>query len=82
VIHTIEFRQAVVTEVDRPEYRYQQRIVINQGTRLHVQLKPYVAESPKGPVEVADLYFEDGGIAHAVQFAAFRFIEEDKRRSA
>ena len=41
-------------------------------------IKPYVAESDDGPVEVADLSLEDGSIARAVRFAAFRFLDESR----
>jgi hypothetical protein len=81
MVHAIEFRWVVLAEVDRPEYAYQQRVVIKEGTRLHAQIKPYVAESPDGPVEVADLYMDDGSVARAVRFAAFRFLDGVKRRN-
>ena len=82
MVHAIEFRRVVLAEVDRPEYRYQQRVVIKRGTRLHARIKPYVAESPDGPVEVADLYIDDGSVARAVQFAAFRFLDGATGRNA
>ena len=75
MFHAIEFRWVVLADVDRPEYAYQQRVVIKEGTRLHAHIKPYVAESPDGPVEVADLYLDDGSVARAVRFVAFRFLD-------
>jgi hypothetical protein len=65
----------VLAEVDRPEYAYPQRVVIKEGTRLQAHLKPYVAESPDGPIEVADLHLDDGSITRAIRFAAFRFLD-------
>jgi hypothetical protein len=82
MIHEIEFRWVVLAEVDRPEYAYLQRVVIKEGTRMHARIKPYVAQSPDGPVEVADLYFDDGSVARAVRFAAFRFLDRAKSRKA
>jgi hypothetical protein len=76
--HRVEFRWLVLAEVERPEYAYPQRVIIKEGTRLTAHIRPYVVESPEGPVEVADLYLEDGGIARAVRFAAFRFLDQQK----
>ncbi len=76
--HRVEFRWVVLAEVDRPEYAYPQRVIIKEGTRLTARIRPYVVESPEGPVEVADLTLEDGGIARAVRFAAFRFLDQRK----
>ena len=80
MLHRIEFRWLVLAEIDRPEYALLQRIVIKEGTRLSAKIKPYMAESPDGPIEVADLYLEDGSVARAVRFAAFRFLEGSKSR--
>lgn len=73
--HAIEFCWIVLAELDRPEYAYPQRVVIKEGTRLQAHIKPYVAESPDGPIEVADLHLVDGSVARAVRFAAFRFLD-------
>ena len=78
--HRVEFRWLVLAEVDRPEYAYPQRVMIKEGTQLTVRVRPHVVESPDGPVEVADLHLEDGGIARAVRFAAFRFLDQRKLR--
>ena len=80
MLHRIEFRWLVLAEVDRPEYAYPQRVVIKEGTQLPAKIKPYVVESPDGPIEVADLYLEDGSLARAVRFAAFRFLDGSKSR--
>lgn len=82
MLHAIEFRWLVLADVERPEYAYPQRVVLKEGTRLLARLQPYVAESPDGPVEVADLQFADGGTARAVRFAAFRFLDAAHDRDA
>ena len=82
MVHAIEFRWVVLADVDRPEYAYPQRVVIKEGTRLFAHIKPYVAQSPDGPVEVADLHLDDGSVARAVRFAAFRFLDGAKSRKA
>ena len=63
MVHVIEFRWVILAQVDRPDYSDQQQVVIKKGTRLHTHIKPYVIESPDGPVEVADLYLDDGSVA-------------------
>ena len=80
MIHPIEFQRQVFAEVDLPEHTYTQRVIIKEGTRLSAGIKPYVTESSDGPIEVADLLLEDGSIARAVRYSAFRFIEGPKRR--
>ena len=80
MIHAIEFRSELLAEVDRPEYAFVAQVVIQKGTSLHADVRPYVAESDDGPLEVADLYLEDGSIVRAVRFAAFRFLDRAKRR--
>jgi hypothetical protein len=82
MLHTIEFRWVVLAEVDRADYAYPQRVVIKEGTRLRAEIKPYVAESDDGPVEVANLSLEDGSALRAVRFAAFRFLDGAKNRKA
>ena len=42
--------------------------------RVRVQIKPYVEETEEGPVEMADLFFEDGSATRKVPFAQFRFV--------
>jgi hypothetical protein len=78
MIHTIEFRWLVLAEINGPEYGLMQGIVINEGTRLSARIKAYVADSPDGPIEMADLYLEDGSVVRAVRFAAFAFLDESK----
>jgi hypothetical protein len=77
--HAIEFRLDFNAEVVRPD-RSRQRAVIQSGTRLHANIRPYVVESLNGPVEVADLHFEDGNVARLVRFAAFRFVDGAESR--
>ena len=78
MMHRIEFRWLVLADVDRPEYAYPQGVVIKEGTRLLAKIKPHVAESADGPIEVADLHLEDGSVARAVRYAAFRFLDGSK----
>jgi hypothetical protein len=52
------------------------RLVLQNGTRVRAQVKPYVVESKHGPIELADLFLENGSAARAVRFASFRFLDK------
>ena len=52
-----------------------ERVKIPCGTRVRVQLRPHVVETPDGPVEAADLFFEDGTATCEIPFACFAFVE-------
>jgi len=74
--HTIQFRLKGLAELETPGKPQLERLVIHQGARLNAQIKPYVIESVRGPVEVADLFLEDGSVARAVRYATFVFVDE------
>ena len=48
--------------------------MLKPGTCLRAQIRPHVLEPAEGPVEVADLFFEDGTATRAVPFACFAFV--------
>lgn len=72
--HTIEFRKELLLDLDVSPNLRLERLSVRQGTRVPVQIKPYVVESNEGPVEVADLFFGDGTASRTVPFAWFFFI--------
>ena len=72
--HTIEFRLPGLAELEMPASARPVQVFIEKGTRVRARIRPYVMESDEGPVEVADLYSDDGAVARAVRFAAFRFV--------
>jgi len=74
--HTIQFRLKGLAELETPGKPQLERLVIHQGTRLNAQIKPYVYETERGPVEVADLFLEDGSVARAVRYATFVFVND------
>jgi len=74
--HTLEFRLDFVLDLETSPSNWLQQLNIKQGSRLKAQLKPYVVETADGPVEVADLFLEDGTIARAVVFACFGFVDD------
>jgi hypothetical protein len=76
--HTIRFVVArnldiQVTRRDRLELAR-----VNIGTVCRAQIKPYVLFAHDGPVEMADLFFEDGTQALEVRFADFTFGDLDE----
>jgi hypothetical protein len=76
MFHTIEFREPGLAELELPGDVRLTQVYIEQGTRVRAQVRPYVMESDDGPVEVADLFSEQGTLARAVRFASFRFVDE------
>jgi hypothetical protein len=74
VYHTIRFDVALVADLEVLPAQPLERVRIRKGDRLQVQVKPYVVETAGGPVEVADLFFEDGTTTRRVPFAWFTFV--------
>lgn len=73
--HTIEFASEFITNLEIcPNYRVD-GLVIRKGDILRAHIKPYVAEAADGPVEVADLFIDDGTATFQVPFACFRFVD-------
>jgi hypothetical protein len=75
MFHTIEFNADFTLDLLVSRKLPMERVLIARGTRAQAQLKPYVIEEADGPVEVADLFFEDGTVAQRVKFAVFCFID-------
>ena len=75
MFHTIEFAADFTVDLEVSRKHPLERLLLKKGTRRRVQIRPYVAESTKGPVEVADLFFEDGTTARMVPFACFAFVD-------
>jgi hypothetical protein len=73
--HAIKFVIRVTADLEISRKSRLEKVLIQKGARLQAQIKPYVAETEDGPVEVADLFFEDGTTALMVPFAYFRFSE-------
>jgi hypothetical protein len=73
--HVIEFTQELLTDLEISRKHHLERLLLQKGTRLRVQLKPYVMETATGLVEVADLFLEDGTATRRVPFSCFSFVE-------
>jgi hypothetical protein len=74
VYHTIQFAVDFWADLEVSPKQPLERVRLRKGQRLRAQVKPYVAEAAKGPVEVADLFFEDGTATRKVPFAYFAFV--------
>ena len=73
--HTVEFTVGFVADLEIPRKHRLERVLLPKGTRRQAQIKPSVVEGVDGPVEVADLFFEDGTATPSVPFAFFAFVE-------
>jgi hypothetical protein len=73
--HTLEFNAELTIDLEISRKQPLERLRIRQGTRRRAQLKPHVIETKDGPVEVADLFFEDGTATRDVPFDRFRFVD-------
>jgi len=73
--HTIQFAAEFVADLEDSTKQPLERVVIRKGDRLQAQVRPYVAETKRGPTEVADLFFEDGTVARRVPFRCFAFVD-------
>jgi hypothetical protein len=75
VYHSIEFVDETVVDLEISPKHYLERLIIQTGTRYQAQIRPYVIETEGGPVEVADLHFDDGTTTRGVHFKSFSFLE-------
>ena len=72
--HTITFNVDYTVDLEIAPHAPLERLLLRKGVRVRTQLKPYVAETTDGPVEVADLFFEDGTTTRSVPFGNFSFV--------
>jgi len=73
--HVIEFVTDWWADVEPAPGQLLERLRVRRGTRRRARVLPRVAESADGPVETADLVFEDGSVARGMSRAAFRVVE-------
>jgi hypothetical protein len=73
--HILEFAVEFMVDVEISRKQPLERVLVRRGTRVRAQLRPYVIETDDGPVEVADLFFEDGTSTRGVRFEWFHFVE-------
>ena len=73
--HTIEFATEIIANLETSPKHPLQCVRIPKGTRLKAQIKPYVVEGKKSPVEVADLFFADGTATRRIPFKYLSLID-------
>jgi hypothetical protein len=73
--HTIEFATDLWVDLEWSPKQPLERVRLRRGTRTRAQIHPHVVDTPNGPVEAADLFFENGTRARNVPFARFAFTE-------
>ena len=73
--HTIQFTLEFTADLEASAKHPLERLLLERGTRRRAQIKPYVVDTDAGPVEVADLFFEDGTSTRTVPFACFSFVD-------
>ncbi len=77
--HLIEFVTDWWVYLKQAEAEEPNLVLLRRGSRRRVVLRPRIWEGRRGPLEVADLHFEDGSTAWGVPFACFAFAEEPAR---
>jgi hypothetical protein len=75
MFHTIEFAGELIVDLEVSRKQPLERLVIRRGARLRAQLRPSIVVTDAGPVEAADLFFEDGTATRMIPFACFSFVD-------
>jgi hypothetical protein len=73
--HTIQFTVDFVADLEISRKHRLEQVIIHKGQQVKAEIRPYVLETAEGPVEVADLFFEDGTATRRVPFDYFFFVE-------
>ncbi len=73
--HTLRFTKDVVAELKASPRKPVEVVLIREGECLTTGIRPHVMETSEGPVEVADLFLQDGNTACRVPFGCFTFAE-------
>lgn len=73
--HTIEFTVESLIDLEISRKQPLEQLLIRKGTRVRAQVRPHVIETLMGPVEAADLFFEDGSATRGVRFECFVFVD-------
>jgi hypothetical protein len=77
MFHTLRFRVRYASDLQRPGQPRLEKVQLEAGYIIQARIGPWVKETSRGPVEMADLDCEDG-VLLGVPFAAFRFVEHDE----
>jgi hypothetical protein len=75
VYHRIKITADRWVDLEVSPRHHLERLRLRAGTPVLAEVKPHVVEGVDGPMEVADLFFEDGTATRGVPFDCFRFVE-------
>ena len=74
--HTIQFRTELLLDVEiSPKHRLE-KVRVRKGSCMSAQIEPRIVETDRGPVEAADLYFDDETTSRTVPYALFTFVDQ------
>jgi hypothetical protein len=73
--HTIEFAADHVIDLEVSRRSRLERVLVRKGTRLQAMIKPGIMEGEEAPIEVADLFFENGTASRCVPFDWFSLVD-------
>jgi hypothetical protein len=73
--HTIEFTVDLPLTLETSPTQPLERLLMRRGVCTKAQVKPYVLETEDGPIELADLFFEDGTATRGIPFDCFIFVD-------
>ena len=77
MIHTLRFRVRYVSDLQRPGKARLEQVQLEVGLVIHARMRPWIKETSRGPLEVADLECDDGALV-GVPFSAFQFFEREE----
>jgi hypothetical protein len=75
VYHVIAFVAGVWADREWDSRRPAERVLLRGGSRVRAQVRPRILAGRYGPVEAADLFFEDGTVVRKMPFALFAFAD-------
>jgi hypothetical protein len=73
--HIIEFRVECWMDLEVSPQHWLEHVRVAKGARVQARVVSRVIETASGPVEVADLYFEDGSACRQMRCAWFVFVD-------
>jgi hypothetical protein len=73
--HTIVFDADMWVDLELSPRQPLERMKLRRGTKMVAQIRPHVIETIDGPIEVADLFFDDGTAARDIPFSHFAFVD-------
>jgi hypothetical protein len=75
--HTLRFRIRYVCDLQVPGKARLEQVALEAGRVIQARIRPWVKQTARGPVEVADLD-GDEGVLRGVPFATFQFLDREE----